>query len=149
MVFLSLVQDAKCLGHYTGRLWWRGSLAHSDFPLMDIDGTPLPHGFSYSCVPLLLADATPVEETAAPLPSPLWRSRCRAGRLSINPSHDDFPALLAEALDVLELSRFQLPEAAERLGISSSQLVRLLRHEPPALARVNATRSELGLRSLR
>ena len=31
-----------------------------------------------------------------------WSARCRDGRLSINPEHDDFPALLAEALDHLE-----------------------------------------------
>ena len=97
----------------------------------------------------LASDVPPVEETAPRLPSLLWRSRCRGGRLAINPSHDDFPALLAEALDVLERRGSQLPEAAERLGISSSQLVRLLRHEPAALARVNAMRSELGLRPLR
>ncbi len=62
MVLLALVQDAKVIGHYTGRLWWRGALAHTDFPLVDYDGTPLPHGFSFSCIPLLLANAEPVEE---------------------------------------------------------------------------------------
>src|SRR5690349_3292606 len=25
-------------------------------------------------------------------PSPLWRSRCRHGRMAVNPRHDDFPA---------------------------------------------------------
>ena len=34
-------------------------------------------------------------------PSPLWRGRCRVGRIVINPDHDDFPAILAEALDVI------------------------------------------------
>ncbi len=62
MVMLAIGQDAKVLGHYTGRLWWRGSLRNNDFPLMDIDGTPLPHGFSYSCIPLLVADAEPVKD---------------------------------------------------------------------------------------
>ncbi|MBL7043993.1 MAG: hypothetical protein ISR77_35525 [Pirellulaceae bacterium] len=62
MVMLAIGQDAKVLGHYTGRLWWRGSLRNNDFPLMDIDGTPLPHGFSYSCIPLLVADAVPVQD---------------------------------------------------------------------------------------
>ena len=33
--------------------------------------------------------------------SALWRKRCRGGRIDVNPRHDDFPALLAEALDVL------------------------------------------------
>lgn len=62
MVMLSLAQDAKVIGHYTGRLWWRGALEHTDFPLLDYDCTPLPHGFSFSCIPLLLADAIPVED---------------------------------------------------------------------------------------
>lgn len=29
---------------------------------MDYDGTPLTHGFTYSCIPLLLADAEPLED---------------------------------------------------------------------------------------
>jgi hypothetical protein len=62
MLMLTLVQDAKVLGHYTGRLWFQNSLAHGDYPLMDYDGTPLPHGFGFSCLPLLLAEAVPVED---------------------------------------------------------------------------------------
>src|SRR5579864_7810511 len=34
-------------------------------------------------------------------PSALWLSRCRQCKVAVNPRHDDFPALLAEALDVL------------------------------------------------
>ncbi|MFO0953473.1 MAG: peptide chain release factor-like protein [Isosphaeraceae bacterium] len=38
----------------------------------------------------------------APLePSELWRRRCQGGKVVVSPSHDDFPALLAEALDQL------------------------------------------------
>ena len=62
MVFLTLVQDARVIGHYTGRMWMRGSLRNTDYPLMDYDGTPLSHGFTYSCIPLLLANAEPVED---------------------------------------------------------------------------------------
>ncbi len=62
MVFLTLVQDARVIGHYTGRMWMRGSLINTDYPLMDYDGTPLSHGFTYSCIPLLLANAEPVED---------------------------------------------------------------------------------------
>jgi hypothetical protein len=62
MVLLCLAQDAKVLGHYTGRLSAREGLYNVDFPLMDYDGAPLPHGFSYSCIPLLLANAEPVED---------------------------------------------------------------------------------------
>jgi hypothetical protein len=62
MLMLTLVQDAKVLGHYAGRLWVQNTLANNDFPLMDYDGTPLPHGFTFSCLPLLLSDAVPVED---------------------------------------------------------------------------------------
>ncbi|MCM8769517.1 MAG: hypothetical protein NC911_07620 [Candidatus Omnitrophica bacterium] len=62
MVFLCLVQDARIIGHYTGRIWPRVGLFNTDFPLMDVTGVPLPYGFSYSCVGLLLADAEPVKD---------------------------------------------------------------------------------------
>ena len=48
-------------------------------------------------------------------PSPLWRERCRGGRIDVNPEHDDFPALLAEALDVL-FARDDDPKDAARLA---------------------------------
>jgi len=60
LVYLSIVQDADAIGHYTGRLWNRYGHYNTDFPLVDYDGTPLPHGFSYACVGLLLANAVPL-----------------------------------------------------------------------------------------
>jgi hypothetical protein len=56
---LCLNQDAKVIGHYTGRLWNRYGHYNTDFPLMDYEGSPLPHGFSYACVGLNLAQAVP------------------------------------------------------------------------------------------
>ena len=35
------------------------------------------------------------------VPSMLWQSRCTSGVLKVGGSHDDFPSVLAEALDVL------------------------------------------------
>ena len=81
-------------------------------------------------------------------PSTCWSSRVKAGRLLINPSHADFPLLLAEAMDHIQAVQHDVPAAAEALGISTSQMLKLLKHERPALDRVNATRAELGLRSL-
>lgn len=66
MVLLCLAQDAKVIGHYTGRIWSRGGLFNTDVPLMGFDGSPLPHGFSYSCIPLLLADAVPIKDIYIP-----------------------------------------------------------------------------------
>lgn len=77
-------------------------------------------------------------------PSDLWRSRCRGGKLAINPSHDDFPALLAEALDALDAHDYDAKIAADLFGCSASQLVGLLRDEPKALATVNARRADRG-----
>jgi hypothetical protein len=79
-------------------------------------------------------------------PTPLWRSRCRSSRLVINPSHDDFPALLAEAMDILELKEWDSQAASDFLGCSASQLIKFLKHEPRALARWNEERAKRGLR---
>ena len=86
---------------------------------------------------------------AASVPSALWSSRVKGGRLSINPSHEDFPALLAEAMDVLEADGYDTSATAQTLAVSTSQLVKLLRHEPAALQHVNTQRVERGLGALR
>ncbi len=88
----------------------------------------------------------PVDPLAPP--SPLWRSRLRGGRLALNSTHEDVPALLAEALDVLEDRGLDAKAAADVLGCSPSQLVKLLKIEPRALAKVNAGRAARGLRTL-
>lgn len=82
------------------------------------------------------------------VPSELWKSRCVSGRIQVSPTHDDFPALLAESLDVLQASNLDLKAAAEVLGCSPSQLVKFLKLEPRALQLVNDWREERGLRRL-
>ena len=79
-------------------------------------------------------------------PSELWRSRCRNGRVSINPSHDDFPALLAEALDRIVACDWDVSAAARQLELTTSQLVRLLQLEPRAITYVNRERQQRELR---
>jgi RF-1 domain len=81
-------------------------------------------------------------------PSDLWRSRCRGGRIAINPEHDDFPAMLAEALDAIAAHAFDVKAAAEYLGCTVSQLVKLLHLEREALTKVNAQRRARGLARL-
>ncbi len=78
-------------------------------------------------------------------PSALWLVRCRAGKLVISDSHEDFPRLLAEALDVVAVGEMKLRPAAEHLGCSPTQLVKLFKMHPPALGWVNARRVELAL----
>lgn len=82
-------------------------------------------------------------------PSVLWRSRCRGGRLAVNPEHDDFPALLAEALDTIARHGGDARAAAGFLGCSTTQLVRLLKDAPRALAWLNELRRERGQPPLR
>lgn len=73
--------------------------------------------------------------------SQLWASRCQSGKLAINPKHQDFPSLLAEALDQLHAHRGDLPEVLEKLQVTSSQLVKFLKLEPGGLMQVNQLRT--------
>jgi hypothetical protein len=81
--------------------------------------------------------------------SALWQSRCSSGRLTISGVHEDFPAVLAEALDALASCEMKLSQAASALGCSTSQLARLLRLEPRGLDLLNQSRRAAGLRPLR
>ena len=78
--------------------------------------------------------------------SALWRSRVAGERITVSASHDDFPAILAEALDTLATADWSAPTAAERLGISTSQLVKLLKQEPRGLALLNREQAAKGMR---
>lgn len=82
-------------------------------------------------------------------PSDLWQARCPGERIRVNPSHEDFPALLAEALDTVVRNDFDLKPTSEFLGCSTSQLVKFLKLEPAAIEQVNLHREELGLHRLR
>ena len=98
---------------------------------------------------LALKVRTSVDPHELPAPSSLWQSRTRAGKLAINPAHDDFPALLAEALDTLAACAWDPKLAADHLKISPTQLVKLLKEDPRALALLNAHRQERDLPPLR
>lgn len=82
-------------------------------------------------------------------PSDLWQSRCIHGHVSVNSNHRDFPALLAEALDVLAAHKFDVPVAATELRCTASQLTKLLKQEPRGLAMINQERAITGKRPLR
>ena len=62
-------------------------------------------------------------------PSALWQNRSAGGRLSVSVQHEDFPALLAEALDQMCAEDYSLAKSARQLGVSSSQLVKFLKVE--------------------
>ncbi|KAL1526414.1 hypothetical protein AB1Y20_015126 [Prymnesium parvum] len=77
-------------------------------------------------------------------PSELWAKRCKGGKMNINENHEDFPTILAEALDRI-WATYDVRCAAQELGISQSQLVKLLKKEPQSLVLVNRLRAELGI----
>src|SRR5690606_15424292 len=77
-------------------------------------------------------------------PSALWNERRQGEKMPVNPGHRDYPALLAEALDVIVARGYDVAGAAGILGITMSQLARLVRHEKHALATVNEGRERKG-----
>lgn len=81
--------------------------------------------------------------------SDLWQARLAAGRIHVNRLHDDFPAMLAEALDAVAATQGRIAPAARRLGSTASQLARFLKKEPRAIELVNRWRRERGLKTLR
>ncbi len=88
-------------------------------------------------------------ETGRYVPSALWSQRRQGRAMPVNAKNKDFPALLAEVLDVVAARKFDVGGAAGSLGVTMSQLVKLLGREPKALAWVNAGREKRGLPRLR
>lgn len=97
---------------------------------------------------LRLALAIGHRTPAADGPSPTWAARVRQGRLVIAPEHDDYAALVAEAIDQLAAADWRPREAAARLGVSMSQLLRLLRMRAAVWTCVGRHRTAHGLRPL-
>ena len=98
---------------------------------------------------LRLKLAVMIRVPASSVASPLWRERCRSGRIVVSDHHDDFAAILAEALDALAFAQWDHRSAARSLGCSPTQLVRLIGRWPQAWELVNRRRGELGLRPLK
>ena len=67
----------------------------------------------------------------------------------MNPSHLDFPALLAEALDVLAMCEYDQPTATSLLACTGSQLVKFLKEERSAFEKLNRERVTRGLPRLK
>ena len=82
-------------------------------------------------------------------PSNFWKNRFRTGVLKINPSHSDFGAVISELLDAFSHFEWDQKRVADWIGSSSSQVVKLLKLEPRAIALVNRAREENGMSKLR
>jgi hypothetical protein len=81
--------------------------------------------------------------------SDLWKSRCRSGVIACNPLHEDYPAMLAEAMDMIEDSGLDAKRAALRLSCSASQLIKLVKDHPPAMELWNRKRAEHAMHPLK
>jgi hypothetical protein len=81
--------------------------------------------------------------------SNLWRQRRQGNKLPVNPRHKDYAPLLAEALDVVTAYGFDVGGAAGVLGVTMSQLARLIRHDRHAFAWLNEDRTARGLPALK
>jgi len=79
----------------------------------------------------------------------LWRTRSRSAKIQVSSQHDDFPALLAEALDQLAASDWDDSAAALQLGVSRTQLIRFLKTAPLAFEQLNSHRDKQGKRPLK
>lgn len=88
-------------------------------------------------------------EPAAVHVSDTWRSRVRSRQVVVSSGHPDFPALLSEALDHLHAARFETSLAAEKLGVTGTQLVRLFKKCPAAWVALNRYRGNQGLPALK
>lgn len=81
-------------------------------------------------------------------PSALWQSRIKGRKVNVAVDHADFAALLCESLNCLESFEFDVSQAAETLGISTSQLVKFLKAEPVAYEWLNRERQKRDLHKM-
>jgi hypothetical protein len=81
--------------------------------------------------------------------TPLWEERRSGEQLAVNPKHRDYPCILAEALDVIFASGFDMQAASNTLQISATQLLKIVSHDNTALTWLNNERKERGIPTLK
>jgi hypothetical protein len=79
----------------------------------------------------------------------VWGRHVVKGKVAVRVDGPDFARVLAVALGVLAGAGWEPGVAGRRLGVSGSQVVKLLRAEPRALELVNRAREAAGLGRLR
>lgn len=98
---------------------------------------------------LVLATRHRVDVPTGDVRSELWRSRCKNERITCAVRHVDYPAVLAEAMDVLWACGLDPKRAGLRLVCTPSQLLKLMRQHPAAMASLNDARGSRGLHALK
>lgn len=74
-----------------------------------------------------------------------WQARLRGRQLLVSTDHDDYPALIAEALDRLQAHALDMPATAAALGVTATQLLKLFKRAPAAWTTLNRLRAGQGL----
>jgi hypothetical protein len=90
----------------------------------------------------------PLELAGFRLP-PLLAGTTAAGRVLIGRRDSRYFVLVAWILDAIAASGGRVPDAARAFGLTSSQVVAMLKREPKRLAAANAIRRKAGLAPLR
>jgi hypothetical protein len=91
-------------------------------------------------------------ETRLPIePIPVWPDSVsvRDRRLRVSAENPGYPAAVALVLDHVVASAGEIAQAAERLGVTTSNLTRFLGDHPRAWAAANGIRKQFGLHALR
>jgi hypothetical protein len=73
---------------------------------------------------------TPFDLEVPPTVPELLAQRGPKGRLSVNPRNPGYPVIVATVLDALEAAEGSYAKAASALGLTTSQVLRLLRSDP-------------------
>jgi hypothetical protein len=70
-------------------------------------------------------------------------------RIRVNPTHHDYPGILAEILDTIADAGWDPKTAAIRLEVTMTQLLRVIRDHAPAWQKLNTERANHGLHPLK
>lgn len=98
-------------------------------------------------VNLALGIRTPFANATGP--SALWNGRLKSKKVVVSVEHEDYPALLAEALDCLHEADFDVAATAKILLTTTSQLVKFFKLEPLVFQWVNQQRRQRELGPLK
>ena len=82
-------------------------------------------------------------------PLPLWQKYVVAEKVKISADNEEFPPLLADALDLIFSTGGDLAPVAGTLKITATQLAKFLRLEPEAWVMISGLRERNGLRKLK
>lgn len=72
-----------------------------------------------------------------------------SGQLRISERNRDYAIVVCEVLDVMTALAYRVSETAERIGITTAQLVEFIERDPKLWDRVNQLRKAAGMKALR